>query len=365
MQLGSCAGDPTLLDAANPSELVLAGSHRFVGLRSRGSKRYPSDVSRLLVTGGAGFIGSHIVQALVSAGTGVRVLDDFSSGREENLTELAPGAVGSGAEVELLRGDISDPELCARACDGMDGVFHQAALVSVPRSVEEPERTWEVNSKGTLNLLEAARVAGASRFVFAASSAAYGESDALPKVETMPVDPRSPYAASKVAGETHLAAYGAAHDMRTVSLRYFNVFGPRQVDDNPYTGVIAIFARCLLEGTAPTIHGDGGQTRDFTYVDNVVAANLAAMQGDVPAGSIINVGGGERISILELYGAMAEALGSDLEPVLGEERAGDVRHSLADLERAQQLLGYRPSVSWREGLARTIEWYRDVHSGSA
>jgi UDP-glucose 4-epimerase len=322
-------------------------------------------VPRLLVTGGAGFIGSHIVRALVSAGAMVRVLDDFSSGREENLEELAPGALGSGAEVELLRGDVADPETCARACDGVDGVFHEAAVVSVPRSIEEPERTWEVNSTGTLNLLEAARKAGANRFVFAASSAAYGESEALPKVETMPVDPRSPYAASKVSGESLLAAYGASYGMQTVSLRYFNVFGPRQQDDSPYTGVIAIFARRLLEGVAPVIHGDGGQTRDFTYVENIVTANLAAMYGEVPTGSVINVGGGERISILELYHAMREALGSDLEPVMGETRSGDVRHSLADLERAERLLGYRPAVSWRDGLAQTIEWYRSVHGNSA
>jgi UDP-glucose 4-epimerase len=318
-------------------------------------------VSRLLVTGGAGFIGSHLVRALISQGAGVRVLDDFSSGREENLAELAPGELGSGAEVELLRGDVSDPEACAQACDGVDGIFHEAALVSVPRSVEEPERTWEVNSTGTLRLLEAAHKADVKRFVFASSSAAYGESEELPKVETMPVDPRSPYAASKVSGETLLASYGASHGIQAVSLRYFNVFGPRQLDDSPYTGVIAIFARCLLEGVAPTIHGDGGQTRDFTYVDNVVAANLAAMHGEVPTGSVINVGGGERISILELYQAIAEALGSDLEPVTGETRAGDVRHSLADLERAERLLGYRPAVSWRDGLTKTLEWYRSVH----
>ena len=315
-------------------------------------------MARFLVTGGAGFIGSHLVQALISSGDEVRVLDDFSSGREENLEGFAPGAVGSGADVELLRGDVADAEACARACEGVAGVFHEAALVSVPRSVEEPERTWEVNSAGTLILLEAAREAGVNRFVFASSSAAYGESEELPKVETMPVDPRSPYAASKVSGETLLAAYGASYGMQTVALRYFNVFGPRQLDDSPYTGVIAIFARCLLEGAPPTINGDGGQTRDFTYVDNVVAANLAAMGGEVPAGSVINVGSGERVSILELYQAMAELQGSDLEPVMGETRAGDVRHSLADLQRAEELLGYLPAVSWRDGLRKTLEWYK-------
>jgi len=318
-------------------------------------------VARFLVTGGAGFIGSHIVHALVAAGEEVRVLDDLSSGREDNLAELSPGELGSGAPVEFLRGDVADASACHRACDGVAGVFHEAAVVSVPRSVEEPERTWEVNSTGTLHMLEAARRAGVERFVFAASSAAYGESETLPKVETMPVDPRSPYAASKVSGEALLAAYGASYGMQTVSLRYFNVFGPRQLDDSPYTGVIAIFARCLLEGTPPTIFGDGGQTRDFTFVDNVVRANLAAMQRDVPAGAVINVGGGERVSILDLYKAMAESLGSDLKPSFREPRAGDVMHSLADAERARRLLNLDAGVPWREGLKRTLEWYRSGH----
>ena len=291
-------------------------------------------------------------------------MDDLSSGREENLAELDPGDVGSGAALELLRGDVADPDACARACEGVAGVFHEAAVVSVPRSVEEPLRTWEVNSTGTLHLLEAARRAGVSRMVFAASSAAYGESETLPKIENMPVDPRSPYAASKVAGEGLLAAYGISYGMQTVSLRYFNVFGPRQLDDSPYTGVIAIFARCLLEGTAPKIYGDGGQTRDFTYVDNVVQANLAAMQREVPAGSVINVGGGERVSVLDLYRAMAEALGSDLEPAFAEERAGDVRHSLADTQRLKALLDLGPGVPWREGLRRTLEWYQAVRGGN-
>lgn len=347
-----------------PAETCFSGFALFEGLLFGLFKRYSSLVQRFLVTGGAGFIGSHIVRALISEGAAVRILDDFSSGREENIAELSPSPCGSGAVVELYKGDITDPEACSAACAGVDGVFHEAAMVSVPRSVEEPERAWAVNATGTLNLLEAARAAGVERFVFAASSAAYGESESLPKVETMPVDPRSPYAASKVAGEALLASHGAAYGMKTVALRYFNVFGPRQADDSPYTGVIAIFARKLLEGVAPVIHGDGNQTRDFTYVDNVVAANLAAMRGEVASGSVINVGGGERISILELYHAVAEALGSDLQPQMAPSRPGDVRHSLASLERAQRLLSYKPETPWREGLDLTLRWYRDTFEAS-
>jgi nucleoside-diphosphate-sugar epimerase len=310
-----------------------------------------------LVTGGAGFIGSHLVAALVARGDRVRVLDDLSSGRLENLGE-GVGEPGSGAPIELLRGDITDPEACLEAARGCDGVFHEAAQVSVPRSIEDPERSYEVNVMGTLRVLEAARAAGVGRAVFAASSAAYGDSEVLPKVEDFPVNPLSPYASGKIAGEHLMAVWGRCYGMRTVCLRYFNVFGPRQVDDSPYTGVIALFARALLEGRAPTIFGDGEQSRDLTYVDNVVEANLAAMEADVPPGTVVNVGGGERITINELYRAMAEGLGSSLEAVHGPGRPGDVRHSLASVERARELLGWSPRVGWREGLERTLAWYR-------
>jgi len=310
-----------------------------------------------LVTGGAGFIGSHLVAALVARGDRVRVLDDLSSGRLENLGE-GVGEPGSGAPIELLRGDITDPEACLEAARGCDGVFHEAAQVSVPRSIEDPERSYEVNVMGTLRVLEAARAAGVGRAVFAASSAAYGDSEVLPKVEDFPVNPLSPYASGKIAGEHLMAVWGRCYGMRTVCLRYFNVFGPRQVDDSPYTGVIALFARALLEGRAPTIFGDGEQSRDLTYVNNVVEANLAAMEADVPPGTVVNVGGGERITINELYRAMAEGLGSSLEAVHGPGRPGDVRHSLASVERARELLGWSPRVSWREGLERTLAWYR-------
>lgn len=317
-----------------------------------------------LVTGGAGFIGSHLATALVQRGDRVRVLDDFSSGRDTNLAHLPVGAAGSGAAVEVVRGDVVDAEACKRAVAGVRGIFHEAAQVSVPASVEDPVRSYDVNVNGTLRLLEAARAAGVGRVVFAASSAAYGESEELPKHEAMLPAPLSPYASGKVAGEHLLRVYASCYGMHTVALRYFNVFGPRQADDSPYTGVIAIFARALLEGRAPTIFGDGGQTRDFTYVDNVVAANLAAMDRDLAPGTVCNVGGGERISLLELFEAMAALLHVDVRPRFGPERPGDVRHSLASLDLARRTLGYEPLVPWREGLARTLAWYRSGYEAA-
>ncbi|MBL8861027.1 MAG: SDR family oxidoreductase [Planctomycetes bacterium] len=307
-------------------------------------------MAHFLVTGGAGFVGSHIVRALLARGDRVRVLDDLSTGRLENL---------AGLELDLRRGSIVDPAACAAACTGVDGVFHEAAQVSVPRSVEDPRASYAVNVTGTLNVLEACRAARVPRLVFASSSAAYGDAPELPKSESMTPRPLSPYASGKLAGEDLLRVYGALHGLRGVSLRYFNVFGPRQVDDSPYTGVIAIFARALLEGRRATIFGDGAQTRDLTYVDNVVAANLAAMQRDLEPGVVINVGGGERVSILELYRTLAELAGSRLEPQFAPARAGDVRDSLASIEQARALLGYVPRVGWREGLARTLAWYRE------
>lgn len=319
----------------------------------------PSIMALILVTGGAGFIGSHLTQALVARGDRVRILDDFSSGTMDNLSALETGAVRSGAPVEILRGDVVDGGLCEEAMAGVDGVLHEAAQVSVPRSIEDPARSYEVNVQGTLQLLEAARSEGVERFVMAASSAAYGNSETLPKHEGMVPSPLSPYASGKVAGEHLLRVYGECYGMKTVALRYFNVFGPRQADDSPYTGVIAIFARELLAGRTPTIFGDGEQTRDFTFIDNVVAANLAALTVEAEPGAVINVGGGERISLNQLYRAMAAALGGSPTPGYGAERAGDVRHSLASVERARELLGYEPTVSWEEGLARTVAWYRD------
>ncbi len=321
------------------------------------------------ITGGAGFIGSHITSALVQRGDRVRVLDNLSSGRLENFSaeqlgrEVEVGEPGSGAQIEFLEGDIVDPEACRRACEGAQGVFHEAAQVSVPRSVEVPEQSYEVNVMGTLRVLEAARGAGIERVVFAASSAAYGESEELPKVETFRTDPVSPYASGKVAGEELMRVWGRCYGMKTVCLRYFNVFGPRQVDDSPYTGVIAIFVRALLEGRTPKIFGDGEQTRDMTYIENVVEVNLRAMAADLPPGTVMNVGGGERITINELYGAIAAGLGSSLEAEHVPERPGDVKHSLASVERARELLDWTPTVAWREGLERTLAWYRARFEG--
>jgi nucleoside-diphosphate-sugar epimerase len=322
-------------------------------------------MARYLITGGAGFIGSHIAGALVQRGDQVRILDDLSTGSTKNLEHLQVCGIDRGKPVEFLRGDIADADALRRACKDVRGVFHEAAQVSVPKSLEDPERSYEVNVMGTLRLLQAAQQAGVDRIVFAASSAAYGNTQELPKVETMPSCPLSPYASGKLAAEHLLAVWASAHGMHTVSLRYFNIFGPRQADDSPYTGVIAIFARALLEGRRVTIHGDGSQTRDFTYVDNVVQANLAAMDArDTAAfapGEVINVGSGERTSLLELHREMARLLGVASEPLFAPPRPGDVQHSLASIEKARRLLGYEPSIGWRDGLARTVEWYRERH----
>ena len=319
-------------------------------------------MSLTLVTGGAGFIGSHLVDGLVARGGRVRVLDNLSSGKLGNLAAHDPGPVGSGSQVEFLEGDIVDPATCARAMAGVDGVLHEAAQVSVPASIEDPVRSYAVNVQGTQNLLEAARDQGTGRFVMAASSAAYGESPELPKHEGMVPAPLSPYASGKVAGEHLLRVYGTCYGIKTVALRYFNVFGPRQADDSPYTGVIAIFVRELLQGRTPTIFGDGGQTRDFTFVDNVVAANLAALECEAEPGVVVNVGGAERVSLNDLYKVIAAELGGSPEPGRGPERAGDIRHSLASIDRARELLGYEPSVRWQDGLRQTLAWYREAAS---
>jgi UDP-glucose 4-epimerase len=304
-----------------------------------------------LVTGGGGFIGSNLVRALLAQGRRVRVLDNFATGFRENLDEVKN-------KIDLLEGDIRDPDTCRKACDGVDIVFHQAAIPSVPRSMEDPQLSFDVNVVGTHHMLMAARDAGVRRFVFAASSSAYGASEDLPKRETMAVLPLSPYAAAKVAGELLAATFYRAFGLPTVSLRYFNVFGPYQDPSNQYAGVIAAFALRMLGGERPIIYGDGTQSRDFTFIENVVRANLLAAEAPKVQGEVVNIGCGEAIDLNHIVAAFNEVLGTSLEPIYETPRPGDVKHSLADITAAKTLLGYEPPVRFSEGLRRTIEWYR-------
>jgi UDP-glucose 4-epimerase len=308
---------------------------------------------RALVTGGAGFIGSHLVDALVSGGWSVRVIDDFSSGREENLA-------ASRGSIELLRGDLADEASIAGAVDGVEVVFHLGAIPSVPRSVADPLRTHRVNVDGTLAVLEAARRAEARRVVYAASSSVYGDSEVLPKVETMPPNPRSPYALQKYAGEAYCRLYHELYGLETVALRYFNVFGPRQDPGSAYAAVVPRFATACLRGAPATIHGDGEQTRDFTFVEDAVRANLAAADAPHAAGGVFNVAGGRRVSLNRLLAILKELVGVDVPPVHDPPRPGDVRHSLADLGRARERLGWQPEVPLEEGLRRTIEYLKSA-----
>jgi UDP-glucose 4-epimerase len=304
-----------------------------------------------LVTGGAGFVGSHLVDRLVREGWRVRVLDDFSSGRDENLE-------ASRSSVEFVRGDLRDAGALARCVAGVEVVFHQAAVPSVPRSVAEPLRTHEVNATGTLLVLEAARRAGARRVVYAASSSAYGDAPELPKVEAMPPRPRSPYALQKWAGEAYCRLYTALFGLETVALRYFNVFGPRQDPASEYAAVVPRFATACLRGHSPVVHGDGEQTRDFTFVADAVQANVLAADAPGAAGAVVNVAGGRRVSLNELLAVLRELTGAGAPARHEPARPGDVRDSLADLGRARALLGYEPAVALREGLLQTVESLR-------
>lgn len=316
---------------------------------------------RVLVTGGAGFIGSHLSEALVNLGASVVVLDDLSGGDLNKLRGFADG-LGKAPPVTVVTASILDTARLAEAIKGCAYVFHQAALASVPRSVAEPRQFSDVNITGTLNVLEAAREAGVRRVTFAASSSAYGETEVLPKVETMPANSLSPYAATKVAGEALLSAYSACYPLDTVALRYFNIFGPRQTANSAYAAVIAAFAKSLLQKRRPVIYGDGEQSRDFTYVANAVHANLLGARSETPLqGHVVNIAIGERVTVNELAKAMARLVGSpQLTPVYEPARAGDVKHSLADLSRARELLGYKPIVTFEPGLAKTVEWYQSA-----
>jgi len=309
-----------------------------------------------LVSGGAGFIGSHLTEELVRRGHQVRVVDNLMTGKRRNLDHI-PG-------VEFLEGDLADPSVCTQAVQGVDYVLHQAAIPSVPRSVKDPVTSNRANIDGSLNILVAARDAGVKRLVYAGSSSAYGNTPTLPKREDMPTNPLSPYALQKLVAEQYCQMFTALYGFETVTIRYFNVFGPRQDPGSPYSGVISLFATAVLEGRRPTIFGDGEQTRDFTYVANVVDGVLRACEAPGAAGEVINVATGDRISLNGLLKTLNAIAGASVEPIYAEPRLGDVRDSLADITKARQLLGYTPLVALEEGLTRTLTWAR-IESATA
>jgi UDP-glucose 4-epimerase len=304
-----------------------------------------------LITGGAGFIGSHIARRLVARGDRVRVLDDLSTGARENL---------EGVDVDLRIGSILDADALADAISGCRFVYHLAAQVSVPASMDDPARTHEVNTTGTMRVFEAARAAGVERCVLSATCAVYGDEPTLPKRETTPLAPASPYAASKLAGEIYAETWSRSLGLEVVALRYFNVFGPRQSPDGGYAAAIPVFITRLVAGRPVTIFGDGGATRDFVYVENVVDANLRAAVAPGVAGRVFNIGTGVQTSVLDLYQTIRAAAGSTAEPAFGPERAGDIRHSVADISLARDVLGWTPQVGIREGLERTVASYRST-----
>ncbi len=310
-----------------------------------------------LVTGGAGFIGSHLAEELVRRGHRVRVADSLITGKRRNLEHIDG--------VEFMEGDLADMDVAVRAVAGMEYVLHQAAIPSVPRSVSDPMTSHRANVDASLNVLVAAREAGVKRLVYAGSSAAYGNAPTLPKREDMPPNPLSPYALQKLVAEQYCQMFTLLYGFETVTVRYFNVFGPRQDPGSPYSGVISLFATALLEGRQPTIYGDGEQTRDFTYVANVVDGVLRACEAPKAAGEVINVATGGRISLNELLRVMSGFVGARVVPIYKEERAGDVKDSQADITKARTLLGYAPIVGFEEGLRRTIEWCRAEQTSPA
>lgn len=309
-------------------------------------------MAKYLVTGAAGFIGRSIAAELLARGETVRGVDNFVTGRRENLVGLEA--------MEFLEGDLADPAVCAKACAGVEIVFHEAALASVPRSVEDPVATNVACVDATLNLLVAARAAGVRRVIYAGSSAAYGDAATLPKHEGMLPDPISPYAVAKLAGEHYMRSFTRVYGLETVVLRYFNVFGPYQDPSSHYSGVLAIFCRRMLAGEQVTIHGDGEQSRDFTYIENVVHGNLlaAAAPAEKVSGRMMNLATGSRATLNQTFAILRELTGYSGEPAYGASRAGDIHDSLADIGIARQLLGYEPMVDFREGLRQTVEWYK-------
>ena len=306
---------------------------------------------KYLVTGGAGFIGSNTVDELVRRGHQVVVLDDFSAGKSENLA-------ATNGKVELVKGSITDLALCQKACRGADYVLHLAARTSVPRSVKDPVESNHINVTGTLNVLIAARDAKVRRVVFAASSSAYGETPALPKMENMQPVPISPYGVSKYVGELYGYVFGRCYGLETVSLRYFNVFGPRQDPGSPYSGVLSIFCSALLAGKPPVIYGDGEQSRDFTYIENVVQANLLACEAPKAPGMVFNIGTGDRFTLNQTVTLLEKISGKRAAAKYDPPREGDIRDSQADISAARKFLGYNPKIGFEEGLRRTWDWYK-------
>jgi nucleoside-diphosphate-sugar epimerase len=311
-------------------------------------------MAHYLVTGGAGFIGSHLTEELVRRGERVRVVDSLITGKRQNLAHI-PG-------VEFIQGDLADPAVARAAVQGVEYVLHQAAIPSVPRSVEDPMTSHRANVDASLNVLLASREAGVKRIVYAGSSSAYGNSATLPKVETMPTNPLSPYALQKLVAEEYCRLFTQLYGLETVTIRYFNVFGPRQDPSSPYSGVISLFISALAEGKRPNIYGDGGQTRDFTYVANVVDGVLRACQAPKASGEVINVATGGRISLNELFTTLRDLLGARVEPTYAPPRPGDVRDSQADISKAERLLGYKPLVDLQEGLKRTVAWFKSAQA---
>ncbi len=307
-------------------------------------------MANYLVTGGAGFIGSHLVEELVRRGERVRVVDSLITGKRQNLAHVP--------SVEFIEGDLAYLAVAQRAVTGIDYVLHQAAIPSVPRSVEDPITSNRANVDASLNVLVAARDAGVKRLVYAGSSSAYGNTPTLPKVETMPTAPLSPYALQKLVAEQYCQMFTALYGLETVTIRYFNVFGPRQDPSSPYSGVISLFISALCDGRQPTIFGDGEHTRDFTYVANVVDGVLRACTAEGASGEVINVATADRISLNVLFNTIRDLVGARVSPKYAEPRAGDVKDSQADISKARRILGYQPLVSFQEGLARTVAWYR-------
>ena len=306
---------------------------------------------RILVTGGAGFIGSHLVEAFVRAGHRVRVLDSLFSGKRSNLATVRD-------QVDLMEGDCTDPAVAAAAVEGAEAVYHEAAVPSVARSVKDPLLSHQTNPTATLTMLEAARAGGVRRFVFAGSSSVYGDSPELPKREDMPTRPLSPYGVGKLSGEHYVRVFASLFGMETLTLRYFNVFGPRQDPGSPYSGVISRFVTAMLRDEEPVVYGDGEQSRDFTYVANVVDANLRALTAPRLSGESVNVATSRRVTLMDVLRGVARETGRALRPRHEPARAGDIRHSLADIHAAERLLGYTPRYGFDEGLRETVAWYR-------